>query len=93
MEKYPIPLDGDEWKKTVTDLRDQDVSDQDNFFKQFALKSGVFVKSARSSIPANSSDVLDGDMAGDFYVSLGFLYIAVNNSGNVKWQRVALSDF
>lgn len=71
--------------RDVTQKREEDVQDWDNLPK-------IFVRKVIRE-PSVSSDVIDQDKVGDFAFSAGYLYILIDDSGTVKWQRTALADF
>lgn len=85
MEQYP--QGSTSWEREVTRLREEDVSMIDNLPKVYARKS------ARTVAPTSSTDILPNDAKGDGIYLNGFLYVVIDNSGSLKWQRVALSDF
>lgn len=93
MEQYPLPNDIDKWKAEVVRMRESDVADFDNLYKQFMQIGSGVTRSSRTTAPTSSTNVSTTDNDGDFYAVPGFLYILVNNSGTLKWQRTALSDF
>lgn len=74
-----------DWMRDVTEKRETDVQDFDNLPKVFVRKV--------SREPVNSTDIIPQDKIGDFSFVEGYLYILINNSGTVKWQRTALADF
>lgn len=74
-----------DWMMDVTQKREDDVKDFDNLQEIFVRKV--------SREPVNSADVLGQDKVGDFSFQAGYLYILINDSGTIKWQRTALADF
>lgn len=86
MESFPNILTPETYQQIVG-MREDDVSDWDNLPKIYVRKSN------RILAPTSSTDIIDSDRYGDTIFLNGFLYIIINNSGTLKWQRVALSDF
>lgn len=44
-------------------------------------------------VPASSTDVITGDLVGDFNPQPAFLYILVNVSGTPAWRRITMGTF
>lgn len=73
------------WVLNATRAREVDLQDYNNQKSQ----NPVFY----NYIPASSSDLLGTEKAGDMAADTSHLYIVVNNSGTLEWQRVAISTF
>lgn len=89
--KYPSLL-----KETIQDIakvlreivrlrESEDIGDFDNLTHTFMRGRKV------EKVPASHSDTSTDDTEGDFNFSAAYLYIAVDDSGTLKWARVALN--
>jgi hypothetical protein len=86
-ENYPLP-DKDnelEWRREVTRIRENDLGD-------FTDLPKIYVRKV-SREPTSSNNIIEQDKIGDFSFVNGYLYVLLESSGIVKWQRVPLSDF
>ena len=43
--------------------------------------------------PSSSSDLIGTEKAGDIAADTSYIYIVVDNSGTLQWQRVATATF
>lgn len=76
------------WIDEVARLREQeDIGDFDNLVNRFIRGRKV------AKVPSSSTDVDATDQEGDFNYDDSFMYLAVLNSGNLVWRRVALATF
>lgn len=44
-------------------------------------------------VPSSDTDVMAGDLVGDFCPTATFLYILVANSGTPAWRRITMGTF
>ena len=92
MQKEYIILNNDakledvlDWIRQVTRERSVDVSDYE---QQVSTNVTYYDRT-----PASSSDLIGTEKAGDIAVDTSYIYIVVDNSGTLQWQRVATSTF
>lgn len=74
-----------DWALQVTRAREDDILD---YSEQVTTNTKIF-----TAIPTSSGDIKGTEKAGDIAVDTNFLYVVVNNSGTLQWQRVAISTF
>lgn len=43
--------------------------------------------------PTSSTDLIGTEKAGDIAVDTSYIYVVVDNSGTLRWQRVATATF
>lgn len=61
--------------------------DRQDFDLQQSSRPKIYVA------PSSSSDLVGTEKAGDIAVDTNYLYVVVDNSGTLQWQRVATSTF
>lgn len=71
----------------ITEIRKQDIVEFRNLEQRFIRGRKV------NKIPQSSTDVVPGDLVGDFSFSDTNLYILVNSSGNLEWRTASLGTF
>lgn len=71
----------------ITEIRKQDIVEFRNLEQRFIRGRKV------NKIPTSSTDVVTGDLLGDFSFSDTNLYILVNSGGNLEWRTAALGTF
>lgn len=74
-----------DWISHATRARDFDLEDFDD---QQSYNPRIYTR-----IPSSSSDLVGTEKAGDIAADTSFLYVVVDNSGTLEWQRVAISTF
>lgn len=74
-----------DWIRQVTREREFDLGDYEN---QITTNVRFY-----SYTPADSSDLIGTEKAGDIAADTSYLYIVVNNSGTLQWQRVGTATF
>lgn len=74
-----------DWVRQATRERDIDLEDYNN---QIATNVTFY-----SYTPADSADLIGTEKAGDIAADTSFIYIVVDNSGTLQWQRVATATF
>ena len=74
-----------QWAVQATRERSKDLQDYDD---QVATNAVIY-----DYTPTSSSDLIGTEKAGDIAVDTSYLYIVVDNSGTLQWQRVATSTF
>lgn len=65
----------------------EDVGNFNNLNKIFVLGRTT------ARVPSSSTDVITGDLVGDFCPTATFLYILVANSGSPVWRRITMGAF
>ena len=73
------------WIRQVVRERDVDLSD----YEEQEATNVVFY----NYTPSNSSDLIGTEKAGDITADTSYIYVVVDNSGTLQWQRVATSTF
>jgi hypothetical protein len=90
MQQYPKDIDQTntvDTLRTISRLRDQDITDRNNFPNIFA--SGRLV----GKIPTSHADVAPKDKLGDFNITTAFRYDLVSDgSGGALWVRTTVSS-
>jgi hypothetical protein len=71
----------------IVRLRQDDVNAYNNLNNQFISGRKV------GRIPSGSSDVIDGDVIGDFNVNATYAYFLIDNAGTAEWRRVAVGSW
>lgn len=74
-----------EWAYQATRARDFDLEDYDDMN---ATTPRIY-----SYTPSSSSDLIGTEKAGDIAVDTSYIYVVVDNSGTLQWQRVATATF
>lgn len=74
-----------DWVRKVTREREIDLQDYNNHITTSVRRY--------ENIPASSSDVIGTEKVGDIAVDTNYIYIAVENSGVIEWQRAQISTF
>lgn len=74
-----------DWIKQVTRERGVDLIDYD---QQVATNATIY-----NYTPSSSSDLIGTEKAGDIAADTSYLYVVVDNSGTLQWQRVATATF
>ena len=74
-----------DWCRQATRERAFDLEDYDD---QIRTNPVYF-----TTPPSSSSDLSGTEKEGDLAADTSYLYIVVNNSGTLQWQRVATSTF
>ncbi|QDP62943.1 MAG: hypothetical protein Unbinned5081contig1002_48 [Prokaryotic dsDNA virus sp.] len=74
-----------DWIRQVIRERDVDLSD----YEEQESTNVVYY----SYTPTSSSDLIGTEKAGDIAADTSYIYIVVDNSGTLQWQRVATSTF
>lgn len=74
-----------EWLRQATRERQFDLEDYNN---QTSTNPVVYDRT-----PASSSDLLGTEKVGDIAADTSYIYIVVDNSGTLQWQRVATATF
>lgn len=70
----------------ITRLRNEDISEIDNF-------QNIYMRGRKvSKIPTGSSDISDSKV-GDFNYDTSYFYICVDNAGTATWRRVAIGSW
>lgn len=92
MQKEYILLDEDaeindvlDWVKQVTRERAIDIED----YEQQVATNPVYY----DYTPTSSSNLIGTEKAGDIAADTSYIYIVVDNSGTLQWQRVATATF
>lgn len=93
MQKYP-DLKGKTLDDVVTVLRqicrfrnNEDVNEINNLNK-------VLIRGRLTArVPSGSTDVITGDLVGDFCPTATFLYILVANGGSPVWRRITAASW
>lgn len=89
MQQYPKDINDQntvDTLRTISRLRDQDITDRNNFRSIFA--SGRLV----GKIPTSHTDVAPTDKLGDFNITTTFRYDLVSDgSGGALWVRTTVS--
>lgn len=73
------------WITQVTREREFDLSD---YNEQITTNAKIY-----DYTPTGSSDLIGTEKAGDIAADTNYLYVVVDNSGTLQWQRVAISTF
>jgi hypothetical protein len=74
-----------DWIIQVTRERGVDLGDYD---QQVATNAVYY-----SYTPSSSSNLIGTEKAGDIAADTSYLYVVVDNSGTLQWQRVATATF
>lgn len=74
-----------DWVRHATRARDTDINDYDDMR---TTSPRIY-----SYTPANSSDLIGTEKAGDISVDTSYIYVVVDNAGTLQWQRVATATF
>lgn len=64
------------------------IVDLDDYDEQEASNVKIY-----NYTPSSSSDLIGTEKVGDIAADTNFLYVVVDNSGTLQWQRVATSTF
>lgn len=90
MDIYPnIKTEDDILKglQYIVRLRSDDVEAYNNL-------NNVFISGRKvGRIPSGSSDVITGDVVGDFNVNATYAYFLIDNAGTAEWRRVAVGSW
>ena len=73
-----------DWAIDVSKARLDDLSD---FNIQATENPRIF------SAPSSSTSTIGTEKVGDIAADSGFLYVVVDNAGDIEWRRVAISSF
>lgn len=73
------------WIKQATRERGIDIED----YEQQVATNVVYY----SYTPSSSSDLIGTEKAGDIAADTSYIYVVVDNSGTLQWQRVATATF
>ena len=85
LNEKATPEDILDWIIQVTRERAVDLGDYD----QQAATNVVYY----SYTPTSSSDLIGTEKAGDIAADTSYIYIVVDNSGTLQWQRVGTATF
>lgn len=73
--------------KFIVKERRFDIADFNNIQNTFMAGRKV------GKVPADSNDITATDRLGDFNTDADYLYIVIDDAGDAKWRRVALSTW
>lgn len=87
LKSYPQASDVKEWARQVSIIREDDrrvLNNLENTFLRARLRTDRVA-------PATYDDVQPPDKEHDIIMASDYLYFLVNDSGTLKWARVAVS--
>ena len=74
-----------DFAKDITRKRNEDINEFNNL-------QNIFMRGRKvSKVPTAFDDTATTDREGDFNYDASYIYLAVNDSGTIKWSRVAIS--
>lgn len=89
MKKDPIFFNQTDIEKRIKRL-ELDSQNSSRTFENFFVKGRLRTERAA---PSSSTDVTSGDKLYDIVITTSYIYTLVNDSGNLRWRRVAISSF